>query len=208
VSDPTQPVPPQSPVPPVPPYGYGTQPGYFGAGYLPPAQPLAPTGQPLAEFLDRLLAVLIDGAILFAASLVLLVPAVIAMVAVIAANAHIDEDTGEATTDAFPALVVFGIFAVVLLLTFVLNYIYEVEMMYRRGQTIGKRVMKIRIICTDPAAQMTRGVAAKRWLANIVAGSVIPFWRWIDGLWQLWDKPYRQCLHDKFANTVVVKLPA
>jgi hypothetical protein len=55
---------------------------------------------------------------------------------------------------------------------------------------------------------MTRGVAARRWLANVVAGAIIPFWRWIDGLWQLWDKPYQQCLHDKFARTVVVKVPA
>jgi hypothetical protein len=27
-----------------------------------------------------------------------------------------------------------------------------------------------------------------------------------DGLWQLWDKPWQQCLHDKFAGTVVVKV--
>jgi hypothetical protein len=28
----------------------------------------------------------------------------------------------------------------------------------------------------------------------------------VDGLWQLWDKPFQQCLHDKAAGTVVVKL--
>ncbi|MEU3454082.1 hypothetical protein ABZ671_10820 [Micromonospora sp. NPDC006766] len=27
-----------------------------------------------------------------------------------------------------------------------------------------------------------------------------------DGFWQLWDKPWQQCLHDKFAGTVVVKV--
>ena len=31
---------------------------------------------------------------------------------------------------------------------------------------------------------------------------------WLDGLWQLWDKPLRQCLHDKAADTVVVKTGA
>ena len=34
----------------------------------------------------------------------------------------------------------------------------------------------------------------------------VPFFSWIDGLWQLWDQPYRQCLHDKWAGTVVVKV--
>jgi len=28
----------------------------------------------------------------------------------------------------------------------------------------------------------------------------------VDGLWQLWDKPFQQCLHDKAAGTVGVKL--
>ena len=40
---------------------------------------------------------------------------------------------------------------------------------------------------------------AKRFLVQDVAGSFVPFFSWLDGLWQLWDKPYQQCLHDKFA---------
>ena len=40
----------------------------------------------------------------------------------------------------------------------------------------------------------------------IVAGGLIPFFSYVDGLWQLWDKPYLQTLHDKFAQTVVVKV--
>jgi hypothetical protein len=36
--------------------------------------------------------------------------------------------------------------------------------------------------------------------------SVVPGLGWVDGLWQLWDKPWRQCLHDKFAQTLVIKL--
>jgi hypothetical protein len=30
----------------------------------------------------------------------------------------------------------------------------------------------------------------------------------IDGFWQLWDKPFQQTLHDKAAQTVVVKVSA
>ncbi len=35
--------------------------------------------------------------------------------------------------------------------------------------------------------------------------SVVPFFYLLDLLWQLWDQPYRQCLHDKITNTIVVR---
>jgi hypothetical protein len=41
----------------------------------------------------------------------------------------------------------------------------------------------------------------------VVAGFV-PGLQLIDGLWQLWDQPYRQCLHDKWPGTIVVKATA
>jgi len=34
---------------------------------------------------------------------------------------------------------------------------------------------------------------------------VVPFFYLLDLLWQLWDQPYRQCLHDKITNTIVVR---
>jgi len=51
-------------------------------------------------------------------------------------------------------------------------------------------------------------MAFKRYLVQHVATFFVPGLNWIDGLWQLWDKPYRQCLHDKFAETLVIKLNA
>ena len=36
----------------------------------------------------------------------------------------------------------------------------------------------------------------------------MPFLSYVDGLWQLWDKPYQQTLHDKAAKTVVIKVPS
>ena len=81
-------------------------------------------------------------------------------------------------------------------------------MMFRTGQTIGKKVMKIRIVPIDPTATLTRGAAAKRYLVEFVAGSLVPFLSaTLDGFWQLWDKPYQQTLHDKAAKTVVIKVP-
>ena len=81
-------------------------------------------------------------------------------------------------------------------------------MMHRSGQTLGKRIMKIRVVPLDPAGSLTRGMAAKRYLVQFPAGMFVPFFSYLDGLWQLWDKPYQQSLHDKFARTVVVKVSA
>jgi hypothetical protein len=62
------------------------------------------------------------------------------------------------------------------------------------------------VIPLDPADRLTRGMAAKRWLVQYVAGTILPLFSYLDGLWQLWDKPYLQTLHDKFAQTVVIKV--
>jgi uncharacterized RDD family membrane protein YckC len=100
-----------------------------------------------------------------------------------------------------------GFVAVVFAFSLLLAYVYEVEMMFRSGQTFGKRIMKIRIIPVDPAQTLTRGHAARRFLVEQGA-QLVPGLGWVDGLFQLWDKPYRQCLHDKFAKTLVIKLGA
>jgi hypothetical protein len=51
-----------------------------------------------------------------------------------------------------------------------------------------------------PSARLTRIMTIKPYLVLFLAI--------IDGLWQLWDKPYLQTRHDKAAETVVVKVSA
>ena len=85
-------------------------------------------------------------------------------------------------------------------------YVYFVEMMFRNGQTVGKKAMKIRVIPFEPGATLTRGMAAKRYLIEFPVAMFVPFFYYVDGLWQLWDKPYQQTLHDKVAKTVVIKV--
>ncbi len=160
---------------------------------------VAPSGEPLAEFSDRLLARLVDAAVYAVVAMVIEIPAIIAMIMLIG-NGGIVE-----TTDPFAIMMlVFGMIVAVVTLWLVATYIYEVELVLRSGQTVGKRVMKIRITSLD-GSPVSRAAAARRWLAYSVAGAVVPGYSWVDGLWQLWDKPYRQCLHDKFAATVVVR---
>jgi hypothetical protein len=44
-------------------------------------------------------------------------------------------------------------------------------------------------------------------LAVTIGCYFVPGLYYLDGLWQLWDKPYQQCLHDKWPRTGVVKVP-
>lgn len=196
-----------------PPGGYPRPGPYAGMpGYPPPAPGMPPPGMsprglPLASFGDRLLAVLIDGAVLIAASMVFIVPAFIVFFRMVLPGLTTTAD-GRATSDPFtnfliPMLVLQGVIFVV---AFALSYVYQVEMMFKTGQTIGKRVMRIQVVPLDPAATLNRTAAAKRWAAYQIGGAVIPVFSYLDGLWQLWDKPWQQCLHDKFAGTIVVKV--
>jgi uncharacterized RDD family membrane protein YckC len=171
--------------------------------------PVSPGGQPLADFGNRLLAYLIDVAILTAVIMIVALPAFLVFFLTVVQPA-IDETAPDGTIpNADVGEIVLGGLALEAgLIVFVLavTYIYAVELMYKSGQTVGKRVMKLRVIPIDPAARLTRGMAVKRWLVQFGAGALLPFFSYLDGFWQLWDKPYLQTLHDKAAQTVVVKV--
>ena len=177
--------------------------------YRPLPQPMSPGGQPLADFGTRLLAYIIDSAIVSAALMVVFVPAFGFVMFNAMSDMQFDPETGStAEIDPFGDFV--GPFllleAGLILFMLIAYYCYHVEYMHRNGQTLGKKIMKLRVVPLDPQATLTRGMAAKRYLVEIVGGVVIPLFSWLDGLWQLWDKPYLQTLHDKFAQTVVVKV--
>jgi uncharacterized RDD family membrane protein YckC len=167
---------------------------------------VSPGGYPLADFGQRLAARIIDGLIVGAVAMVVLIPAYIYFAfAVIGPSVTVDGEV----VDPGPEIVLplLGFIAFVFVFSLVLAYVYEVEIMFRTGQTPGKRIMKIRIIPVDPAQTLTRGHAVRRFLV-IQGANLVPGLSWVDGLFQLWDKPYRQCLHDKFAKTLVIKLGA
>jgi len=192
-----------------PPAGYyGPPPGY--PAYLPPPPALSPAGVPLADFGSRLLAAIIDGAIAGGVSLVVAFPVAFIFIFsrmndVIATDPYTGEpDSSVFFTDFFLPVLLFELGLVGFML--VLYYVYHVEMLFRSGQTLGKKIMKIRIVPIDPSATLTRGMATKRYLIEFPAAMLVPFFSYLDGLWQLWDKPYQQTLHDKVARTVVIKV--
>lgn len=220
------PVPPQAGGPPVypPPIPYGPAPGqppqHYGPpqygppqpyGWRPPPMPLAPDGRPLADFGTRLLAYLIDMSILGGIGFVVFFP-VMALVFY-----NVMPDFADSASGYGPGVAPESLFQdfflpfLLLELGFILfllvgYYVYYVEMMFRTGQTLGKKLMKVRVIPIEPGAALTRGMAAMRYLVEFPGGMIVPFFSYLDGFWQLWDKPYQQTLHDKAAKTVVIKV--
>jgi uncharacterized RDD family membrane protein YckC len=174
-----------------------------------PPPPVSPGGQPLADFGNRLLAYLIDAAILVGVTMIVALPAFFIFFFTVVQRT-IEETAPDGTVPSadIGAVILGGLAFELGVFVFVLvaTYVYAVELMYKSGQTVGKRVMRLRVIPLDPAARLTRGMAAKRWLVQFAAGTILPLFTYLDGLWQLWDKPYLQTLHDKFAQTVVVKV--
>ncbi len=68
------------------------------------------------------------------------------------------------------------------------------------GQTIGKRLFKIRVIQMD-GAELTWGVAFIRWVGYFV--SLFPFF--LGFVWVAFDRN-KQAWHDKIASTYVVRV--
>jgi uncharacterized RDD family membrane protein YckC len=180
-------------------YGYGYGYGYPPGGFRPPV-PVGPDGAPLAEFWQRLVAYLLDSLVLGAA---MLIPLLLVFGLLFVPFLRSNPDGPDPTSLLILELLAF---AVVIPLQIVATYVYFVRMFYKTGQTVGKRVMKIRTVRAADGGPIDLRTARRRWLAQYVAATVAWYFNLADGLWQLWDQPYRQCLHDKCAETVVVQV--
>ncbi|MBL1099614.1 RDD family protein [Streptomyces coffeae] len=140
---------------------------------------------PLAHLGRRLIARIIDA-------LLIGIPVGLVMAAILGGYDPIDGSARSSTVTIVYVLVYF---------------IYEGLMLTRYGQTVGKKAMKIRVAMLEngqtPAGQpgwVRAGIYA---LPEIVPCCGFLFWL-VNVLWCTWDRPYRQCLHDKGAKTVVV----
>lgn len=150
-------------------------------------------GQPLASWGSRLGAYLIDG-------LILLVPAIVLTVIVVAIAAG--SDTGAIVTG------ILGFLAYLVVL-----FLYAPVLMARdgqyNGQTWGKQMLGIRVV-RDNGQTMSFGWAALReiaikGLAVTIASSIIPIIPWfLNYFWPLWDDQNR-ALHDMVVSTHVVQ---
>ncbi|WP_049571522.1 RDD family protein [Streptomyces sp. SBT349] len=89
----------------------------------------------------------------------------------------------------------------------IVYFVYEGLMLSARGQTLGKMLLRIRVAVLENGS-VPRGNPAWARAAVYSLPQLLPcvgflFWL-VNVLFCTWDRPYRQCLHDKAAGTVVV----
>lgn len=87
-------------------------------------------------------------------------------------------------------------------------FVYEVLTVSRNGQTLGKRLFRIKVIRMD-GAPVDFGSSFRRWatmaLPTLCGICGLPL-NVVDVLWCTWDRPLSQCIHDKSARTIVVRV--
>lgn len=173
------------------PYGqyppYGQEPGGTSA----PAPPLGGSG---ARFVARL----VDTLIVFLVSLLLGAPLIADYIGDVRSSFG-QGQTGQTTFDGQLSLT--GISTGVY---FLYDWLLHA---FWNGQTLGKRIMSIRVANLDTGQPPSAGQQAGR-SAIFALPAIVPccgniFWL-VNVLWHLWDKPFQQCLHDKPTRTVVV----
>ncbi|MGY0232668.1 RDD family protein [Longispora urticae] len=111
---------------------------------------------------------------------------------------------------AFPESAQFLPFYMVLVLIAVWGA-YEVPGIAGTGQTLGKRLMRIKVVRLDTTDKVGFGRSLRRWLNMSIPcllwygccglGLVFQFF---DSLGVVTNRPYQQCIHDRAVQTVVV----
>jgi uncharacterized RDD family membrane protein YckC len=169
--------------------------------FRPPEAPLtdAPAAAlELAERGARLGAKCLDGLTMLGAMLVAGI--VTAFVMTVLGGIH----AGMAHRSGFPVAALLagllGLLAVVGLI------VWNCVWLRRYGQTVGKRVQHIRIVRSDGGRATLGRIFLRRYLPMILLGT-IPYLGFLITLtdWLLIFRDSRKCLHDQFADTIVVK---
>jgi hypothetical protein len=100
-----------------------------------------------------------------------------------------------------------------LIIATLLWLLYEAPAIGSRGKTLGKRLLRIKVMAVEHTDPIGFGRAFRRWAR---LGMWTPFWgcaglgfllQLVDCLSPLFDPKLRQALHDKTARTVVIALP-
>jgi uncharacterized RDD family membrane protein YckC len=101
----------------------------------------------------------------------------------------------------------------ILVVTTLVWFAYEVPSSANTGQTLGKRLLGIKVMRLESEERLGFGRAWRRWSR---LGTPTLLWtccgvgfllQFVDCLFVVIDRPLRQALHDKAAATVVVRVP-
>jgi uncharacterized RDD family membrane protein YckC len=180
-----------------------------------PAQTVRPHGHDLAPLGTRLLARLVDiliVALLNAAVTGWFIYQYVKDVGPVMAEILRRQMAGEPIGDLATPERASSLQIVILILIAALWFAYEVPSIAGGGQTIGKRLLKIKVVGLDSEKPIGFGRAIRRW--NPLGLSVL-LWtcgvgfllQFIDSLSPVIDHPLRRAFHDRSAGTVVVKAP-
>jgi uncharacterized RDD family membrane protein YckC len=109
------------------------------------------------------------------------------------------EDAAAAADGANLAIGIAGIFTFIGLIVWL---VITIVLMRRNGQSIGKKATGIKVVRSDGSPV---SLARLIWMRNVLNWviSIIPLYGLIDALFIFGES--RQCLHDKLADTIVVK---
>lgn len=162
-------------------------------GYMAPQGPIGQTTY--AGFWIRVLARLLDSLILgIPFSILFFVIATLA--GAFAGNVNPDNQNGQGTV----AVVFGGAFLLLYLVALVVTFGYWIYFWGKTGETIGMRLLRLRIIDANAGTPIGYGRATIRLLM-----SFINTWAcYIGWIWVAFD-PRKQGWHDKVANSVVVR---
>ncbi|WP_164836194.1 RDD family protein, partial [Actinacidiphila soli] len=149
----------------------------------------------------RLVARIVDSLIVGAVAAVAAVPLGSAAYDHIQQKTDAARQTGETVTvwliDGTTS-VQLGILAAVVLVT---GLLYEVLPTAKWGRTLGKKLLKLKVLDIESQYEPGFAAALRRWLTHTVLDAVVI--GFVGLAWCLFDRPWRQCWHDKAARTFV-----
>lgn len=182
-------------VPPLPPQAAQTPPPAPGIAPPPPPQPTnATVGLPIqyAGFGQRLIAAIVDGFIIgFVYVLVVTVPT---MILSLASGATGPDSSGMALFSSLAGMGLWGI-------SMLAGFAYWIYFTGKSGQTLGKKMMKIKVIDAQSGLPPSfMNAFLREVIGKFVSNAVFS----LGYLWMLWDDK-KQTWHDKIAGTIVIK---
>lgn len=92
---------------------------------------------------------------------------------------------------------------IVLAVMLVAGLLYEVLPTVKWGRTLGKKLTGLQVLDIESQLPPGFGAAVRRWLTHTLLDAVVI--GFVGLAWCLFDRPWRQCWHDKAARTFVAK---
>ncbi|WP_328386592.1 RDD family protein [Streptomyces sp. NBC_00400] len=93
------------------------------------------------------------------------------------------------------------VFATILAVLLLGGALYEALPTLKWGRTLGKKLCGVRVLDIESHDSPALGAALRRWFVYSVLGVLVV--GVLNVLWCLFDRPWRQCWHDKVARTFV-----